>query len=263
MVLNFVRYKLKNGQILKGLQNSENKSSIYQHIHLGYSDGLTPIPKGSRKMKIQQSEKFDNSLQLLSFNNAQYKKIKQENKGYKVYITQMNGIESFAVHVNKSLKKVKIYARRRPYTYIYNAKDTPCKYDSSWQFTELIAEYNKFIRIFIGKNEVSSIGDGNTILIQITKTKYIFIEENISKFISTDQIKTFSSPVFNNDVPYPFAVGHKYLYYFAGNTKIKLELIPKDNHFWTNMPDFMYNREEIPQTSFKRTLLFTSYLKNK
>ena len=89
-------------------------------------------------------------------------------------------------------------------------------------------EYVKFVtyhpkKIFIGtseKNEMTEFGggygenfDGNTILLHMGKRNYILISESIFIFRSKNPIITFSSPVGNNDVPYPFAIDDKdYIY---------------------------------------------------
>jgi len=57
---------------------------------------------------------------------------------------------------------------------------------------------------------------GNSVLLKLQNNKYIFIGESIFSFStpSNDKITSFSSPMGNSAVPYPFAVGHKYTYLF-------------------------------------------------
>jgi len=57
---------------------------------------------------------------------------------------------------------------------------------------------------------------GNSLLLKSKKDKYIFIGESIFSFStpSRDKITSFSSPMGNSAVPYPFAVGQKYTYLF-------------------------------------------------
>jgi|TARA_B110000305_G_C19114205_1_gene481206 hypothetical protein len=54
---------------------------------------------------------------------------------------------------------------------------------------------------------------GNSILLQITKNKYVFICDKIFSFTSKSEIKKFVSPVGNSDVPYPYAVDVDGRYY--------------------------------------------------
>lgn len=71
------------------------------------------------------------------------------------------------------------------------------------------------IKIFIGKSKKcptteSSGGygkefDGNTILLQLTKFKYLLITNKLLPFTFKKQIIDFESPLGNSDVPYPYA----------------------------------------------------------
>ncbi len=53
---------------------------------------------------------------------------------------------------------------------------------------------------------------GNSILVKLDDDKYIYIGESIFKFKAKDRIINYLSPVGNSGVPYPYAVGEKYLY---------------------------------------------------
>eukprot|EP01102_Stenamoeba_stenopodia_P018743 TRINITY_DN6934_c0_g1_i2.p1 TRINITY_DN6934_c0_g1~~TRINITY_DN6934_c0_g1_i2.p1 ORF type:complete len:212 (-),score=36.94 TRINITY_DN6934_c0_g1_i2:54-602(-) len=48
--------------------------------------------------------------------------------------------------------------------------------------------------------------DGNTILVQTGNLEYIYIGGKIFKFKTLAPITKYSSPVGNNDVPYPYAI---------------------------------------------------------
>jgi hypothetical protein len=107
---------------------------------------------------------------------------------------------------------------------------------------KLIHDINKFVKIFIGKSPkipmtefsggYGSAFDGNTILIQLTIYKYIYIgNPEIYTFTTPnkDIIKTYKSPVGNNGVSYPFAFGEKYLYYMPFKKYVELKLIKGKN----------------------------------
>jgi hypothetical protein len=85
-------------------------------------------------------------------------------------------------------------------------------------------------RIFIGKSPLNKTTkfsgghgpkfDGNSILVQLTSDtkkniyKYLFIGCSIMEFMTSYEIVKYSSPVGNNDVPYPYAIdtmGNAYL----------------------------------------------------
>ena len=78
-------------------------------------------------------------------------------------------------------------------------------------------------KLFIGKspkNEMTEFSaghgpkfDGNTILLRATNNEYIFIGSEIFKFKTHAPIMEYTSPVGNNDVPYPHAVDEAGNYY--------------------------------------------------
>ena len=76
-------------------------------------------------------------------------------------------------------------------------------------------------KLFIGDNdknfplyEKKGVDKGNSILLLRADSTYQFIGESIKTFktIDGDKILNYYSPVGNNDVPYPYAVGEKYTY---------------------------------------------------
>ena len=81
---------------------------------------------------------------------------------------------------------------------------------------------SKYIKIFVGDNELNEpdydlekgSGRGNTILLQTGKDEYTYIGDGIRSFRTKDGdvIEKYYSPVGNNAVPYPYAVGQKYVY---------------------------------------------------
>jgi len=86
---------------------------------------------------------------------------------------------------------------------------------------------SKYKKIFVGDNELNDpaydlekgIGRGNTILLQTGKDDYIYIGDGIRSFKTKDGdvIEKYYSPVGNNAVPYPYAVGQKYVYLMLDN----------------------------------------------
>ena len=86
----------------------------------------------------------------------------------------------------------------------------------------------KYIKIFIGDNDLNDpsydlekgSGRGNTILLQTSKHAYTYIGDGIRSFSTKDEdvIQNYYSPVGNNAVPYPYAIGNKYVYLMLDNT---------------------------------------------
>jgi hypothetical protein len=83
----------------------------------------------------------------------------------------------------------------------------------------------KYIKIFVGDNDFDDSywelkkgeGRGNSILLQTEKQKYLYIGDGIRSFTinNGDVIQKYFSPVGRNAVPYPYAIGNKYIYFMV------------------------------------------------
>lgn len=78
--------------------------------------------------------------------------------------------------------------------------------------------------------------DGNSILVQITSDKYVYIGPQIFSFTPKDKVVKYVSPVGNNDVPYPYAIDEKGRYYLL-TEGIILEELPENE---TDPYDYYY-----------------------
>jgi len=76
--------------------------------------------------------------------------------------------------------------------------------------------------VFIGDNvnglkdyEPKGAGRGNSLLAEVGAGRYVFVGEQIYEFTvaSGDRVVAYQSPIGNNDVPYPVAVGADHLYF--------------------------------------------------
>ena len=63
---------------------------------------------------------------------------------------------------------------------------------------------------------------GNSILVNVSGSKYIHIGIEIYSFETRDKEKIlhYYSPIGNNDVPYPYAIGENYSYFFLDYTTV-------------------------------------------
>jgi hypothetical protein len=150
-------------------------------------------------------------------------------EGDEVYYTHHNGGRPYKVVING--KNVTVYDR------IYSK--------SLDNYAEILNCHLIADKVFIGKSpliEMTNISgahgsafDGNSILIREANNNYKFIGHEIIEFKpDNDIIKTFVSPVGNNDVPYPFAIGKKYVYSFVHPFGyIDIKLINIENYDWT------------------------------
>lgn len=155
---------------------------------------------------------------------------KQIHKGWKTYEIHDNGGRPFLVAIkgnSKGSNVVRIYKM-----------DPKIKAELKWdemakpyQYAALIKEYHPK-KIFIGKSPKNpmtefSLGygkkfDGNSILLELKeKYRYVYIGSEIYEFSipSDDKIIKYWSPVGNNDVPYPVAIGELNAYFMLESDK--------------------------------------------
>ena len=69
-----------------------------------------------------------------------------------------------------------------------------------------------FQKIFVGEDPMYPEFNGNTIFVQITDHRYIFIGDQVCEFTTEDIIQQYYSPLIGSDVPYPYAKSDKNTY---------------------------------------------------
>ena len=113
-----------------------------------------------------------------------------------------------------------------------------------------------FQKLFVGNNyfklERSGMKQGNSLLVQlgdIGDNEYLYIGSEIYRFKSRngDSIIAYASPVGNSGVPYPYAIGKKYVYYMLNKSTLPIELL----HDPTLGYDEMYQRFYKPDQTTK------------
>lgn len=240
----FVRYEKiytnffgfnKRIKILEGLQKRDGY--IYEIISFNkFKDKETKIPSDYNKVKVDKeyikTYKYNKLLKLLTKNNKYYK---NHPKG-KFYFTHNNGDREYLVYISKN-KNVSIYTRSDKY-YIDNDDYSEKDSENRWMYIDLIKKYTAN-KIFIGKSlkgEMTTFSggygrkfDGNTILLNIGKNKYVLIGYGEFEFKTTDKILEFYSPLGNNDVPYPVAFGEKNIYFLTPQKYVPIKYIEKYN----------------------------------
>ena len=86
-------------------------------------------------------------------------------------------------------------------------------------------------QVWIGDNLLSlsayapkGTGRGNTILLQVGPHRYVYIGHMIYSFdTGEDTILEYYSPIGNSDVPYPYAVGKKHVYFLLDKKRVAIE----------------------------------------
>jgi hypothetical protein len=120
----------------------------------------------------------------------------------------------------------------------------------------------KYKKVFIGDNDlrikhpgVAPKGQdpGNSILIHARTQgpeQYIYVGEVIYSFspLDGDHIETYYSPLGNNRVPYPYAVGAKYVYFMLDKKAVPVEQINVKEDAY---PQFYFSETPMIKRPFK------------
>ena len=107
-----------------------------------------------------------------------------------------------------------------------------------YHYTHLIKEY-QIEKVFVGKSPKNEMTipsgdygkkwDGNSVLLELPKNKYVFIGTIIYEFTSKDKIISFTSPVGNNLVPYPTALSKENAFFMLDKNYVPIKYINELN----------------------------------
>lgn len=212
------------------------------------------IPQGFEEKEIPKNvvnEYFSGN------NEKNMNEIKEVLKG-KYYLTHYNGGRPYLVQVKGNLVN------------IYYWNDEEFIYNHNHLLSHENMLYNRLVKsiktqkVFIGnspKIEMTEYSggygsdfNGNTILVKISKNKYVYISDTVEEITTKDEIVEFVSPVGNNDVPYPIALGKDNIYYLLENKKVDLKLVPEDmlkNKKWYDSYELIYNKNPLKSQKMK------------
>lgn len=172
----------------------------------------------------------------------------------KIYYTHDNGSRPFKVEVNDN--EIIIYGED-DYVDIETGKDIR-------DYPNIVQKITNYHNIFIGKTEYKD-GKGNSLLIKLTDNKYVFIGEYIYEFNTDDNIIKYMSPIGNNDIPYPYAIGEKNIYLMIEKVKVDKKHILLYGEY-TNPYDHYYNHYNIYDNSmfikFNYNMIVQKYIEN-
>ena len=185
-----------------------------------------------------------------------------------------NGSLRWIKDTSKSNNKLKGYKKfypeqvyqNGPYMVKYNNKEAYIyKCDNNDKFNKLLKKY-KIKKIFIGKDKYYKKSKGNTMLLQISNNKYVFIGGNIYEFKTNDIInKYYSNTIAGKYYPQPIAVGNKNVYFLEPGDElfyIPLEYFPNDikkKNIGNSYDLFIYNPED---SNYELKENWTSYSLN-
>lgn len=220
------------------------KGSVHRSIGVNQFDATpTKIPKGFAKRRKKLSAKhlkswvYDPSRPRLRKTEAAVIAQLKKYKTWKAYFTHNNGGRPFLVYIKGSSVAIFAFPDKTGQPFVADV-DQGTR-DQKWHYCVPVATYTNVQKTWIGKSPKTRMTEfsgghgpaftGNSILLQVSPQKYVHVGASVSEFQTRDPIVEYWSPVGNNDVPYPVAIGSKYAY-------------------------FMLDRIQVPLTSFSRTL---------
>lgn len=116
------------------------------------------------------------------------------------------------------------------------AYETPDSKDDTWNINKYktndypiaILTIKKFRGYWRGYDTSIHMIHGNSILIQLTRKRYICVGASIIQFTTDDIILDYVSPVGNNDVPYEVAYGVDNIYFIQDGVTISRKQLEMD-----------------------------------
>ena len=156
----------------------------------------------------------------------------------KSYETHDNGARPFLVIDNPSKKEIEVMKQE------YNKEKD--KYEPVKKVYS-----TKYKEIFIGSG-------GSSILVKQStgKNSYVFIGHEIKEFETEDKIIKFESPVGNNDIPYPYAIGEKFTYFILENVYVPNSVLDVKKNYYGQIYGHIENKElEKEKKQMKKKIL--------
>ena len=180
------------------------------------------VPKGVCEEFIE-GKNGKNIKELISLNKKKH------------YFTLDNGGRPFCVYIIG--KKVIVYKETKNSDWKLKSRDKDYEFMWKWfhyldlpeniRYTEKIKTFTTK-KIYIGKspkNEMTKFSaghgekwDGNTILLELTGNKYVYLGETITEITlqKGDKVEEYWSPVGNNGIPWAFILGKKKCILYVG-----------------------------------------------
>lgn len=101
-----------------------------------------------------------------------------------------------------------------------------CADESDWCdmiYDKLVYSIPKYEKLWVGANKgkyakkYAPVDEGNSLLVHVAGTDYVYIGDRVHKFTTTDIIREFHGVIGNSDVVYAFAIGDDFMYFFVDN----------------------------------------------
>jgi len=215
-------------------------------------------PKKSYGQKVAQRKKALKD-QLLSNSYIDRKTIKHS----LIYEIHDNGSRPFIVVINRN--HIKVYTYLDQHTKTDTKTDTESDTETDIETdTEietkkhklLMAHQMKFCGFWYGFDTSIYECHGNSILVKLDEHEYMHIGIDIYIFKTRDIIIDFVSPLGNNDVPYPLAIGTKNFYFMIEYTFVHREhiLTQTTMEYIDDVYDEYYKKYGIRHTNYNNCM---------
>jgi hypothetical protein len=130
---------------------------------------------------------------------------------YQEYYTYSNGSRSYKIIIYHN-NLVRIFKSDNCILNVFPQQIFIGKSDKNKMF-EYSGAYNKHLSKLDSQDKATDELYGNTILLKMNDTNYIYIGCKIFSFTTEYLIISYHSPIGNNDIPYPYAIDSEKNYY--------------------------------------------------
>lgn len=200
---------------------------------------------------------LDLDLQAISLPNCRYDN----------YFIHDNGGFNFRVAINEQRNHATVYKYNFDQSYENYYSDSNENEEPTKPHTDPIILDTPCKRIFLGESlpdpfiaDDYELEIGNSILLHITGTRYIFIGMYIYEFISPEPILEYQSPIGNNDVPYPFAKTASETFLMVEDAVLDNKLLEEEGHKY---PIYAHDPYKLYYKHGMQTFCVKQYLKKK
>lgn len=198
----YIKYKSKYLK-LKLLDSTGDTSQINSGGKRKMSSRERKIQQQKRKMSSWERKVQQRKKELNIKSTKSYIKFEQLSSRDKIYYIHDNFSRPFKVICNN--QGISIYRSEQPDIY-----------------SKLITKIKAFQGYWSGFDSSPYVMHGNSLLVKITKKKYIYIGPEIYEFSTDDEITDYVSPIGNSDVPYPVAFGEVNVYFMLDKQYISI-----------------------------------------
>lgn len=201
----------------------------YYHPYHGlnkFSLNKERIPDGYVRTTMNQEHVkeyyFNPKRTFLKHDNELAKQIQELNQDAKWYYTHDNGGRPFLVFITDCGERrvVRVY-KQDTNKFYFNENSRNKNY-----YTYLVGEYCAK-KVHVGTSPecamtkfsggIGSYFNGNSILLELDNDRFVYIGIQVYEFTTDDTITEYLSPVGNNDVSYPFAIGETNVYFMSNH----------------------------------------------